>query len=203
LAIILGSLVVMTAILALRAGTRTTLEVGTDAELKMALERATGGETIVLRPGGYGLQYPSKAQRLSGHRPRSRPKHRAGRRVQHASRCRCQDGRGQHPDHQHDDLTPDDERDAVRINRGSHHIEIAEVTIQGGRHCVDINAHPYGPATWPHDITVRDSDLSRSLGDVVQITGVAGSPSGTTSSTTLGKGPMIMSMASRPSAPRI
>jgi hypothetical protein len=60
LAIILGSLVAITAILALRAVTRTTLEVGTDAELKMALERATGGETIVLRPGGYGLQYPSK-----------------------------------------------------------------------------------------------------------------------------------------------
>jgi hypothetical protein len=170
LGIVLGSLVVMAAILALKADMRT-LEVGTDTELRTALERATGGETIVIRPGRYGLQYLPKPYRS---RVTVRGADRSTVWVEGFSTLTHADAKTAAANILITNLTispPNNERDAVRINQGAHSIDISEVTIRGGRHCVDINAYPYGSATWPHDVTVWDSDLSRSLGDVVQIRG--------------------------------
>lgn len=170
LGIVLGSLIAIAAILALKADTRT-LEVGTDAQLRMALERATGGETIVLRPGRYGLQYLPKPYHS---RVTVRGADRSTVWVEGFSTLTHADVKTAAANILITNLTispPNNERDAVRITQGAHSIDISEVTIRGGRHCVDINAYPYGSATWPHDVTVRDSDLSRSLGDVVQIKG--------------------------------
>jgi len=171
LTIVLGSLVLVTGIIALRAATGTTLEVRTDAELKIALERATGGESIVLRPGSYGFHYLPKPY---GARVVLRGADRRTVRVEGFSTLPDADARRAAARILITNLTispVDRDRDAVRINRGAHDIEIAEVTIDGGRHCLNINAYPYGRASWPHDITVRNSDLSGSSGDVVQITG--------------------------------
>src|SRR5215211_5172162 len=61
LIVVLGSLVaVFIGSFVLRAGDRTTIEVGTDKELEKALERVTGGETILLQPGRYGFHYLRK-----------------------------------------------------------------------------------------------------------------------------------------------
>ena len=172
LAVVLGSLVLLvTGIIALRAATGTTLEVRTDAELKIALERATGGESIVLRPGSYGFHYLPKPY---GARVVLRGADRRTVRVEGFSTLPDADARSAAARILITNLTispPHNERDAVRINRGARDIEIAEVTIEGGRHCLNVNAYPYGRAGWPHDITVRNSDLSGSSGDVVQITG--------------------------------
>jgi hypothetical protein len=171
LAIVLGPLVAVTAILAVRAATGPTIEVDTDAELKVALERATGGETIVLRPGRYGPQFLPKPY---GSRVTVRGADRGAVQVEGFTTLADAGAGTAAANVRIMNLTispADDERDAVRINRRAHHIELARVTILGGRHCVDVNAYPYGLDTWPHDITVRDSDLSGSLGDVVQITG--------------------------------
>jgi hypothetical protein len=171
LAIILGSLALIAGIIALRIPTRTTLEVGTDTELKMALERATGGESIVLRPGSYGLHYLPKPYRS---RVTVRGADRRTVRVEGFSTLPDADPRMAAANILITNMTisPENhEHDAVRINRGSQHIEIADVTIEGGRHCLNINAYPYARQSWPHDIMVRNSDLSLSSGDVVQITG--------------------------------
>jgi hypothetical protein len=174
LAIVLGSLVLAAGIIALRASTATTLEVGTDAELDMALERATGGESIVLRPGRYGVHQLPKPY---GARVTIRGADRRTVRVEGFSTLPDADASTAAADVLITNLTispSDPGRDAVRINRGAHSIELAEVTIEGGHHCLNINAYPYGPAGWPQDITVRNSDLSGSLGDIVQITGGRG-----------------------------
>jgi hypothetical protein len=174
LAIALGSLLLVAGALALRAGIGSTLEVGTDAELKSALQRATGGETIVLRPGRYGSQQLPKPY---GARVTVRGANRRTVQVQGFSTrtdANASTGAANILITNLTILPPGDDRDAVRINRGSHHIELAAVTIEGGQHCLNINAYPYGRATWPHDIMVRDSDLSHSSSDVVQITGGRG-----------------------------
>ncbi len=168
---ILGSLVAITSVLVLRAAAIPTIKVSSDAELKIALKRATGGETILLQPGRYGLQYLPKpyASRVT-----VRGADRNSVQVQGFSTLPDADASRAAANILIANMTISpaaDDRDAVRINRGAHDIEIAAVTIKGGHHCVDINAYPYSRATWPHDITVRDSNLSHSLGDVVQITG--------------------------------
>lgn len=172
LIILLGSLVaVFIGILVLRLNARTTVEVGTDKELEMALGRASGGETIILRRGTYGLH--------SLRKPYASPVtvrgvDRGAVQVQGFSTAADADERTAAANVVIRDMTisgPDGGRDAIRINRGAHHIVLEDLTIRGGEHCVNINAYPYGGVTWPYDITVRNSDLSHSLGDVVQITG--------------------------------
>jgi hypothetical protein len=170
--IVLGLLAAVTGVLVLRAGANATFTVGTDRELKLTLQSATGGETIVLEPGTYGFHYLPKpyASRVT---------------IRGADRRRVQvQGFSTLPNASASTAAanvlitgltvsdPDRRRDAVRINKGAHDIEIAEVTIEGGRHGVAINASPYGSGvTWPYNITVRNSDLSGSMGDVVQIVG--------------------------------
>jgi hypothetical protein len=170
--IILGSLIVVfTGIIALRPGAKTTIEVGTDKELQKALERVTGGETIMLKPARYGFHRLPK--------PYASPVtvqgvDRASVQVQGFSTVPDADATTTAANVVIRNMTisvPDGSRDAIRINRGAHHIVLEDLTISGGRHCVNVNAYPYGGVTWPHDITVRNSDLSHSLGDVVQITG--------------------------------
>jgi hypothetical protein len=170
--IILGSLVAIIAvILVLKATAKITIEVSTDQELKLALERATGGETIVLQPGRYGFHYLPKpyASRVT-----VRGVDRGGVQVEGFSTVANTDATTAAANVLIRNMTisgSDRSRDAIRINRGAHNIVIEELTIEGGHHCVNINAYPYSGATWAHDITVRDSDLSRSLSDIVQITG--------------------------------
>jgi Right handed beta helix region len=168
---LLGVLVaVLAGILALRTGARTTLEVGTDKELEKALERVTGGETILLQPGRYGLHVLGKPY-ISP--VTIRGVDRGSVQVQGFSTVADADAETA-ANVVIRDMTisaPDGRRDAIRINQGAHHILLEDLTIRGGQHCVNINAFPYRGVTWPHDITVRNSDLSRSLGDVVQITG--------------------------------
>jgi hypothetical protein len=169
--IILGLLASLSGILALRAGARATFTVRTDRELKVALQRATGGETIILEPGMYGYHYLSKpyASRVSIRGADRRSVHVQGfSTLTNASTSTAAanvlitgltiSGSG-------------GTRDAVRINKGAHDIEIAEVSIEGGRHCISINGYPYMGAAWPYKITVRNSDLSGSTGDIVQIAG--------------------------------
>lgn len=170
--IILGSLVaIVTGILVLRSSTEMTLEVGTDRELRLALERATGGETIVLQPGRYGFHYLPKpyASRVT-----VRGVDRGSVQVEGFSTVANADATTAAANVLIRNMTissPDSSRDAIRINRGAHNIVMEELTIKGGHHCVNVNAYPYSGVTWAHDITVRDSDLSHSLSDVVQITG--------------------------------
>jgi hypothetical protein len=170
--IILGSLVaIITGILVLRAGSETTLEVGTDKQLKRALERATGGEAIILQPGRYGFHYLPKpyASRVT-----VQGVDRGSVQVAGFSTVASADAKTAAANILIRNMTisgPDSSRDAIRINQGAHNIVIEELTIKGGLHCVNVNSYPYSGATWPHDITVRDSDLSHSLGDIVQITG--------------------------------
>jgi hypothetical protein len=169
---LLGALVaVLAGTLALRTGARTTLEVGTDKELEKALERVTGGETILLQPGRYGLHYLRKPYTSP---VTVRGVDRASVQVQGFSTVPDADAETAATNVVIRDMTisaPDGGRDAIRINRGAHHIVLEGLTIRGGRHCLNINAYPYVGVTWPRDITVRNSDLSGSLGDVVQITG--------------------------------
>jgi hypothetical protein len=170
--IILGSLVAIIAvILVLKATAKITIEVSTDQELKLALERATGGETIVLQPGRYGFHYLPKpyASRVT-----VRGVDRGGVQVEGFSTVANADATTAAANVLIRNMTisgSDRSRDAIRINQGAHNIVLEELTIEGGHHCVNINAYPYSGATWAHDITVRDSDLSRSLSDIVQITG--------------------------------
>jgi hypothetical protein len=163
--------VLVVCFLAVRASTRAVVEVGTDAELDSALQHATGGETIVLRPGVYGFHYLPKPYH-SRVTIRGAKRHRV--RVNGISTL--------------DDATADtaaanvlitnltisshgEGRDTLRINRYSHNIEIAGVTITGGDRCIGINGSPYDRAMWPYNITVRDSDLSGSTSDLVQVAG--------------------------------
>jgi Right handed beta helix region len=169
--IILGSLVILFAgVLALRPNART-LEVGTDKELDTALERVTGGETIVLQRGRYGFHHLRKPYASP---VTVRGVDRDGVQVQGFSTVADADATTAAANVVLRNMTissPDGRRDAIRINRGAHHIVLEDLTIRGGQHCLNINAYPYRGVTWPHDITVRNSDLSRSSGDVVQITG--------------------------------
>jgi hypothetical protein len=170
--IVLGFLVAtVTGILVLRSSAKPTIEVSTDDELEVALERATGGETIVLQPGRYGFHHLPKpyASRVT-----VRGVDRGSVQVEGFSTVANADATTAAANVLIRNLTisgPDGGRDAVRINRGAHDIVLEELTINGGHRCVNINSYPYSGTTWAHDITVRDSDLSRSLGDVVQITG--------------------------------
>jgi Right handed beta helix region len=170
--IVLGSLVaVITGLFVLGTGGKRTLEVGTDKELEKALERVTGGETIMLKPGRYGFHYLRKPYASP---VTVRGVDRGSVQVQGFSTAADADARTAAGNVVIRDMTisgPDGSRDAIRINRGAHHIVLEDLTIRGGQHCVNINAYPYAGVTWPHDITVRNSDLSDSLGDVVQITG--------------------------------
>lgn len=169
--IILGSLLVLFAgVLALRPSTRT-LEVGTDKELDTALERVTGGETIVLQRGRYGFHHLRKPY---GSPVIVRGVDRDDVQVEGFSTVADADATTAAANLVLRNMTisgPDSGRDAIRINRGAHHILLEDLTIRGGEHCVNINAYPYRGVAWPHDITVRNSDLSHSSGDVVQITG--------------------------------
>lgn len=171
MAIILGLLVTFTGFLVLRFGGTTTFSVRTDAELDRALARATGGETIVLRSGTYGLHYLSKsyAARLT-----IRGDDRRGVRVRGFSTLPNATASTAAANIRITSLTisgVDEHRDGVSINQGSHDIEIADVTIAGGRNCININAYPYTGVTWPYNITVRNSDLSGSRSDLVHIKG--------------------------------
>jgi hypothetical protein len=154
-----------------RASARAVIEVGTDAELDIALGQATGGETILLRPGNYGFHYLPKpyAARIT---IRGAKRHQV--RIDGISTFAAATVDTAAANVLITNLTissPDDSRDALRINRYSHDIEIAGVTIHGGERCIGINASPYGQEMWPHDITVRDSDLSGSTSDLVQVVG--------------------------------
>jgi hypothetical protein len=170
--VVLGSLAVVVAgILVLRSNAQVTHEVSTDEELEQALERATGGETIVLQPGRYGFHHLAKpyASRVT-----VRGVDRDSVQVEGFSTVADADATTAAANVAIRNMTisgPDGSRDAIRINRGAHDIVLEELTINGGRHCVNINSYPYSGVTWAHDITVRDSDLSQSLSDVVQITG--------------------------------
>jgi hypothetical protein len=160
----LGLFAMVVGTLILRAGGKGTFT--------MALQSATGGETIVLEPGRYGFQYLPKpyVSRVT---------------IRGADRRRVQvRGFSTLPNASASTaaanvlitgltvLNPDRRRDAVRINKGAHDIEIADVTIEGGRHCVAIKVSPYSTrVTWPYNITVRNSDLSGATGDIVQISG--------------------------------
>ena len=158
------------AILAFRPSART-LEVGTDKELDAALERVTGGETIVLQRGRYGFHHLRKPY---GSPVTVRGVDRDGVQVQGFSTVADADSTIAPANVVLRNMTisgPDSSRDAIRINRGAHHILLEDLTIRGGEHCVNINAYPYRGVTWPHHITVRNSDLSQSSGDLVQITG--------------------------------
>jgi hypothetical protein len=149
----------------------STVEVSTDAEFARALRSAGGGETIVLRPGTYGRHQLPKpyAARLT---------------IRGADRRAVQVGGFS----TFEDATPrtaaanvlitdmtistrDRNMDAIRINRYAHDIAVSDVTIRGGRHSISINAQPYGGEQWPFNISVRDSDLFGSWGDLVQIAG--------------------------------
>jgi hypothetical protein len=168
----LGSLlVVFTGLLGLRLDAKTTLEVSTDKELEMALRRVTGGETIILQRGRYGFHYLGKPYASP---VTVRGVDRDGVQVQGFSTVADADAGTAAANIVIRNMTiagPDGGRDAIRINRGAHHIVLEDLTIRGGKHCVNINGYPYGGVTWPQDITVRNSDLSHSLGDVVQIAG--------------------------------
>jgi hypothetical protein len=172
LIVVLGSLVtVFIGSFLVRTGDRTTIEVGTDKQLQKALERVTGGETILLQPGRYGFHQLRKPYASP---VTVRGVDRGGVQVQGFSTVADADAESAAANVVIRDMTiagPDDSRDAVRINRGAHHIVLEDLTIRGGQHCLKINAYPYRGVAWPHDITVRDSDLSQSLGDVIQITG--------------------------------
>jgi hypothetical protein len=170
--LILGSLVAIVAgILVLKATAEITIEVSTDQELKLALERATGGETIVLQPGRYGFHYLPKpyASRVT-----VRGVDRVGVQVEGFSTVANADATTAAANVLIGNMTisgPDSSRDAITINRGAHNIVIDKLTIKGGHRCVNINSYPYSGVTWAHHITVRNSDLSDSSSDVVQITG--------------------------------
>jgi Right handed beta helix region len=171
IAVILGLLVTVTGIFVLGFGGTTTFSVRTDAELDRALARATGGEAIVIRPGTYGLHYLRKsyAPRLT-----IRGADRRGVRVRGFSTLANATASTVAANIRITRLTisgVDEDRDGVRINQGSHDIEIADVTIAGGRHCIDINAYPYTGVAWPYNITVRNADLSGSKSDLVHVTG--------------------------------
>jgi hypothetical protein len=169
--IILGLLLALFAgVLALRPSTRT-LEVGTDKELDMALERATGGETVVLKRGRYGFHQLRKPY---GSPVTVRGVDRDDVQVEGFSTVADDDTTTAAANVVLRNMTisgPDGGRDAVRINRGAHHVVLEDLTVRGGQHCVNINAYPYRGVDWPRDITVRNSDLSHSSSDVVQITG--------------------------------
>jgi hypothetical protein len=170
--IVLGLLVaVLAGAFLLGTDAKTTFEVGTDKELDKALQQVTGGETIMLQPGRYGFHYLRKPYASP---VTVRGVDRGSVQVQGFSTVTDADARTAAANVVIRGMTisgPDGSRDAIRINRGAHHIVLEDLTIRGGQHCVKINAYPYGGVTWPHDITVRNSDLSDSLGDVVQITG--------------------------------
>jgi Right handed beta helix region len=173
--IVLGLLATVASILVLRTGANITFTVDTDRELKMALQRATGGETIVIEPGTYGFHHLPKpyASRVT-----IRGADRRRVQIQGFSTVSDASASTAAANVLITDLTvsgPDRRRDAVRINKGAHDIEIADVTIEGGQHGVDINASPYSSGvTWPYNITVENSDLSGSTGDLVQIVGGRG-----------------------------